>query len=66
MKRVGDIPVMALTLQKASEISGLSIRKLYDLIGSGQLKSKCIGKRRLVLMDSLRELLYGNEEVKIA
>jgi excisionase family DNA binding protein len=64
MKRIGSgIPIMSLTLRQASEASGLSIRKIYQLIGSGQLKSKRIGKRRLILMDSLRQLLYGEKEV---
>jgi excisionase family DNA binding protein len=50
-------PKLSVTLRQASEISGLSIRKLYDLIAQGKLKSVSVGRRRLVLYKSLEELI---------
>jgi excisionase family DNA binding protein len=50
---------ISLTLKQATEISGLSIRKLYDLIAKDKLKSVTVGRRRLVLYESLEELLLG-------
>ena len=46
---------ISLTLKQASEASGLSIRKLYDLIAQGKLKSTTVGRRRLILYKSLEE-----------
>ncbi len=48
---------ISLTLKQASEASGLSIRKLYDLIAEGKLKSVTVGRRRLILYRSLEELI---------
>ena len=48
---------LSVTLKQASEVSGLSIRKLYDLIAEGKLKSVRVGRRRLVLYRSLEELI---------
>ena len=48
---------LSVTLKQASEVSGLSIRKLYDLIAEGKLKSVRVGRRRLVLYKSLEELI---------
>jgi excisionase family DNA binding protein len=48
---------ISITLRQASKVSGLSVRKLYDLIAAGRLKSVTVGRRRLVLYKSLEELL---------
>ena len=50
---------ISITLRQASKVSGLSVRKLYDLIAAGRLKSVTVGRRRLVLYKSLGELLNG-------
>lgn len=50
---------ISMTLKQASEASGLSVRKLYDLIGERQLQSVTVGRRRLVIAKSLEELLLG-------
>jgi excisionase family DNA binding protein len=47
------------TMRQASEASGLSIRKLYDLIARGKLKSVKVGRRRLINWRSLEEHLLG-------
>jgi hypothetical protein len=38
-------------------LSGLGRTKVYELLGAGKLKSVHIGKRRLVLLDSYRQLI---------
>jgi excisionase family DNA binding protein len=48
---------LSVTLKQASEATGLSVRKLYQLIGEGKLKSKTVGRRRLIIWQSLEELL---------
>ena len=50
---------LTVTMKGASEASGLSIRKLYDLIAKKKLESVRIGRRRLIVMRSLEELLLG-------
>ena len=47
------------TLKAASEASGLSVRKLYDLIAQNKLKSVRVGRRRLVVVESLEQVLLG-------
>lgn len=37
--------------------SGLSVRRLYELISLGLLKSTKVGRRRLIDAESLRELV---------
>lgn len=50
---------ITMTLKQAAEASGLSIRKLYDLIGERRLQSVTVGRRRLIVVKSLEELLLG-------
>jgi excisionase family DNA binding protein len=57
-----NIAVLSMTLQRASEVSGLSVRKLYNLIAEKKLQSVTIGRRRLVRADSLRGLIYGTSD----
>ena len=52
-------PKISMTMRQASETTGLSVRKLYDLIGEGKLLSVTVGRRRLVIAKSLEELLLG-------
>ncbi len=53
---------LSVTLKQANEASGLSVRKLYNLIADGRLKSVTIGRRRLVLWHSLEELVMGKAQ----
>jgi excisionase family DNA binding protein len=53
---------ISLTMKVASETSGLSVRKLYDLIGEKKLQSVKVGRRRLVIARSLEELLLGKAQ----
>jgi hypothetical protein len=51
---------LSYTLKDASRESGLSVRKLYALIGQNRLQSTLVDRRRLVLADSLKQLLTEN------
>jgi excisionase family DNA binding protein len=48
---------LACTIAEACEATGLGRTKLYELIGEGQLVTTTIGRRRLVLLRSLRTLV---------
>lgn len=50
---------LSVTMAQASEATGLSVRKLYGLIAEGKLKSTTVGRRRLILWDSLEAMLLG-------
>jgi len=52
---------LTIALQRAAEASGLSVRTLYNLIGAGKLESVTVGRRRLVIVKSLEELLLGRK-----
>ncbi|WP_445217989.1 helix-turn-helix domain-containing protein [Bradyrhizobium sp. Pa8] len=45
------------TIDEACEATGLGRTKLYELIGAGQLDTRTVGRRRLVLVSSIRTLL---------
>jgi excisionase family DNA binding protein len=49
------------TIAEACEATGLGRTKLYELIGAGYLDTKTIGRRRLVLVHSLRMLLEAED-----
>jgi hypothetical protein len=51
-----SIPI-TVPVVKAREICGLGNTKLYELIRSGKLRSTLVGSRRLIFVDSLRDLL---------
>ena len=44
-------------IDNAAKLTGLSRSRLYELMGEGKVRSVHIGRRRLVLVSSLRELL---------
>jgi excisionase family DNA binding protein len=48
---------LSCTIGEACEATGLGRTKVYELIGSGQLVTKTIGRRRLVMVRSLIALL---------
>ncbi len=48
---------ITLTLKKAAEESGLSTRTLQYAISRGELKSVCIGRRRLIPTRALESFL---------
>jgi excisionase family DNA binding protein len=48
------------TINEACEATGLGRTKLYELIGTGHLATTTVGRRRLVLMNSLLALLEAS------
>ena len=48
------------TIDDACEVTGLGRTKLYELMGTGQLATTTVGRRRLVLVSSLQALLDVN------
>ena len=56
----GGIPFvdrLACTIAEACEATGLGRTKLYELMGDGYIETTTIGRRRLVLVQSLLSLL---------
>jgi excisionase family DNA binding protein len=45
------------TVNDACQITGLGRTKIYELIGSGVLETIAIGRRRLILYDSIEDLI---------
>ena len=50
---------LAYRIDEIQEVSGIGRTKTYELIKQGKLRSIKVGRRRLVLADSLVELLSG-------
>jgi len=48
---------ISVTVDEACHITGLGRTKIYELIGQQKLKTVAIGRRRLVLYDSIEALL---------
>jgi excisionase family DNA binding protein len=48
---------LAYDIATACRISSLGRTKLYELISAGNLESRMIGKRRLIIAESLRRLI---------
>jgi excisionase family DNA binding protein len=48
------------TIAEACEVTGLGRTKLYELIGDGRISTTAIGRRRLVLVQSLLSLIEGD------
>jgi excisionase family DNA binding protein len=48
---------ISVTVKTAREITGLGNTTIYELIKRGELKTVSIGRRRLILFDSLEELI---------
>jgi hypothetical protein len=48
------------TMKEATAASGLSRRHQYSLMGSGELASVKVGKRRLIVWESLEKLLLND------
>lgn len=58
-----------ITVSQACDYSGLSRSTLYNLMNGHngqQLESRLVGRRRLIVVDSLDELLGLNNELEAA
>jgi excisionase family DNA binding protein len=49
------------TIAKACEVTGLGRTKIYELIGDGVLTTMTIGRRRLVLVQSILTLIEAKQ-----
>lgn len=47
---------IAVRINEACRLTGLGRTSIYALIASGRLESRSVGRRRLILVSSLREL----------
>jgi excisionase family DNA binding protein len=54
-----SVPKLAYTPHEAAEALGISRNLLYQLIGSGQLRSVKAGSRRLIPASAIAEFLSG-------
>ena len=61
-----SVPKLAFTPHEAAEALGISRNLLYQLIGSGQLRSIKAGSRRLIPASAITELLSGATGEKAA
>ena len=58
---LGNIPFaqrLTCTVAEACEVTGLGRTKLYELIGDGRVTTTTVGRRRLVLVQSLLALVW--------
>lgn len=55
-----DPNALTVTVDEAVALAGLSRTTIYDRMNDGSLVSTTVGRRRLILMDSLRKLVGGN------
>lgn len=51
--------IISCDIPEACRITGLGRTTLYNLINTGRVKAVTVGRRRLVLVDSLRALIEG-------
>jgi excisionase family DNA binding protein len=52
---------LAVSPADAARLTGVGRTKLYEAIGSGALRSLKIGKRRLIMIEALRDWLAAAE-----
>ena len=52
-----DLSSLAYTVEDTCKILGIGPTKVWEMIGSGKIRSTKIGRRRLVIADSLKQLL---------
>lgn len=50
-----DDPRIFVNAKEAATILGLSRAQVYELLGQGVIESRYFGRRRLVVLDSLRQ-----------
>jgi hypothetical protein len=55
-------PPIGVTVSRAVELSGLSRSYIWVLIKAGRLKTTSVGRRRIIIYQSLRELIEGQSQ----
>ena len=53
---------LAVSVGRATHMSGLGRTKIYEALGAGELSSLKIGNRRLILVDDLRNWLVRHKQ----
>ena len=54
--------IITAPINEFCSLSGLGRTRVYELIGTGDLESITIGKRRLVIIESYRRLIERQKE----
>lgn len=57
MSNIVVFPPLAYSIQDAVKVSTLSRPRIYQLISQGKLTARKIGRRTIILADSLRNLI---------
>lgn len=52
-----EMKPVAISVRTASQLSGLGRTRLYELMNAGRLASVSVGRRRLISLTSLEDLL---------
>ena len=59
MKTTIPVEPEALSVDQACAVVGLGKTKFYEIVAAGTLKTRRLGRRRLILMTDLREFLHA-------
>ena len=57
MEHTPPAPPLAVRVRDAAHMIGIGRTKLYELIGSGELRTVKVARARLITMSSLRRLV---------
>jgi excisionase family DNA binding protein len=57
MDQPKEITPLAVTVAECCRLTSLSVVTIYDLLKKGQLSSTKIGRRRLIIVESIQRLL---------
>jgi excisionase family DNA binding protein len=63
-RQIPNIPTqekITLRISETVAVSGLSRSTIYELLKAGKLRAVKVGRRRLILRDSLQTLLHAAE-----
>jgi hypothetical protein len=58
-----DSDIITVTIPRFRELSGISRSRIYELLDAGELESVYVGTRRLILVDSYRQLIERQRTV---
>jgi excisionase family DNA binding protein len=61
LPKTSSMEPLAVSVEEAERISGIGRTKLYELLSSGAIKSRKVGRRRLVIVWSLRAYLEADD-----
>jgi predicted DNA-binding transcriptional regulator AlpA len=57
--------VITATIPEFCRISGISRARVYEMLAAGQLESVVIGRRRLIVLESYRQLIAAAERIPV-